>query len=157
MKSIKLAAVALALFGSALSAQAQVYVGADINTTSVDGWTDATSFGVYGGYEFSPYIAGEVAYRKLGTFDSGNDSIKLNMTQVSAVASLPINDQFKVYGRLGYGFLNKSGSSSYNVDNGMIYGVGAQFNFTKSIGVRAEYTSIASDADQVTVGVNYKF
>lgn len=159
MKSIKLAAVALALFGSALSAQAQVYVGGDLNTTSVDGWSDATSFGVYAGYDFNSNVAAEVAYRKLGTFDydAGNESIKLNMTQVSAVVSLPLNDQFKVFGRVGYGFLNVSGASSYNVDNGLIYGAGAQFNVTKNVGIRGEFTRIASDANQITVGVNYKF
>ena len=157
MKSIKLAAVALALFGSALSAHAQAYVGGDLNTTSVDGWSDATSFGVYAGYEFNSNLAAEVAYRKLGTFDSGVNSIKLNMSQVSAVASLPLNDQFKVFGRLGYGFLNVSGYNSYNVDNGVIYGAGAQFNVTKSVGIRGEFTRIASDATQVTLGVNYKF
>jgi opacity protein-like surface antigen len=157
MKSIKLAAVALALFGAALSAQAQAYVGGDLNTTSVDGWSDSTSFGVYAGYDFNTNLAAEVAYRKLGSFDSGPNTIKLNMTQVSAVVNLPLNDQFKVYGRLGYGFLNISGYDSYNVDDGIIYGAGAQFNVTKKVGIRGEFTRIASDATQVTFGVNYKF
>jgi OOP family OmpA-OmpF porin len=157
MKSIKLAAVALALFGSALSAHAQAYVGGDLNTTSVDGWSDATSFGVYAGYEFNSNVAAEVAYRKLGTFKVDNESIKLNQTQVSVVGSLPLNDQVKVFGRLGYGFLNVSGYKGYNVDNGVIYGAGAQFNVTKKIGIRGEFTRIASDATQLTIGVNYKF
>jgi hypothetical protein len=157
MKSIKLAAVALALFGSALSAHAQAYVGGDLNTTSVDGWSDETSFGVYAGYEFNSNVAAELAYRKLGTFDSGLNVVKLNMTQVSAVASLPLNDQVKIFGRLGYGFLNVSGDKSYNADNGVIYGAGAQFNVTKKIGIRGEFTRIASDATQLTIGVNYKF
>ena len=38
-----------------------------------------------------------------------------------------------------------------------IYGAGLQFNVTNNVGIRAEYTRIASDADQVNLGVNYKF
>ena len=157
MKSIQLAAVALAFFGTALSASAQTYVGGDVGTTSLDGFGDETSYGLYIGHEFNTFMAGEVAYRKIGRFDTPTTSVRLNMAQVSAVGSLPITDTFKLFGRIGYGFVNVSGTSSYDADHGFIYGAGLQFNVTNNVGIRAEYTRLASDADQVNLGVNYKF
>lgn len=157
--SIKRTATALSLLCLAGAASAQGYVGGDLGSTRVDGFSSASAYGVFGGYQFGPHLAVEGGYRVLGRFENASGSIvRLNMAQVSTLGILPLGDKFKVYGRVGYGFLNQGGSKkSYNADNGVIYGAGAQFDVTSSFAVRGEYTRVASDAKQFNMGVVYKF
>lgn len=156
--SIKRTATALSLLCLAGAASAQGYIGGDLGSTRVDGFSSAGAYGIFGGYQLGQNLAVEGAYRVLGRFESGSGSvIRLNQAQVSALGMLPLGDRVKLYGRLGYGFLNKSGTKSYNADNGVILGAGAQFDVTSAIAVRGEYTKVASDAKQFNLGVVYKF
>lgn len=149
--------VVLAVMGS--TASAQMYVGADLTSTRVDGYTSAGGHGIFAGYQFTPNWAAEVSYRNLGKFESDNASgyTRLNMTQISAVGMMPLNEKFKVYARLGWGFANATGSKSYNAANSMGFGAGAEYSFSKNLGVRAEINSVATDAKQFNVGMLYRF
>lgn len=141
------------------TAAAQMYVGADLTSSRVDGYTSAAGHGLFAGYQFTPNWAAEVSYRNLGKFESDSASgyTRINLTQVSAIGAMPLNEKFKVYGRIGWGFANATGSKSYNAANSLGFGVGAEYSFSKTLGVRAEVNRVASDVSQLNVGVLYRF
>lgn len=150
----------LSLAGLSGAVCAQTYVGGDVGSTKVDGFTSASGYGLFGGYTFNGYFSAEAGYRRLGRFEvetSKSDTVRINLAQVSALGHYPLSDVFKLYGRLGYGALNASGYSSYNLNSGVIYGVGAQYAFTKNWAARLEYSRVASDTKQANLGLAYKF
>ncbi|MEO8009393.1 MAG: outer membrane beta-barrel protein, partial [Betaproteobacteria bacterium] len=140
------------------------YFGAGIGKASVSDYCSDTgglvvtscddsdmSFKIFGGYRFTRNIAVEAAYVDLGkypaTVSAGvpvNVSVKLTGVTVQAVGIVPFGNEFSVMGRIGAILwdLNSSasvpgfstGSSDTGVDIAM--GVGAQYKFTPSFGVR---------------------
>lgn len=88
-----------------------------------------------------------------------------NFAAIYAKGTLPLSEQFGLYGLLGF---NKAtgkatgkgagrGLSSEESKDGSSYGVGAEFNVTKEIGLSAEWARHFSDTTSLTFAVNYKF
>lgn len=148
--------------------------------------TDTTfSFGA--GYEFNKFAALEVAYRDLGEIkDSGfySDGVddyfytsKLSATalQASLVGKLPISDDFNLFGRVGVASIDADyvGTASYADGNNpapdkssesktrALVGVGASYNLTEQLAIRAEYNQYEKWDDTklsaLTVGAVFKF
>ena len=149
------AMLSLALFAS--TASAQFYVAGDVASTDVKGLSSKTGYGVTGGYEINKNFAAEVGYKKLGTYEISGVRVRATMVQMSALASLPLSDQFSLYGRLGYGDLKASAGRVSISDSGAIYGAGVRYAITPALSIRGEYTKVASDTDQFGVGLVFKF
>jgi OOP family OmpA-OmpF porin len=165
------------------------YAGAGVGTAKIefdefeviDGFdfkfdADDTAFKVFGGYNFNPYFALEVAY-----FDGGNPeetlfsapgfkgTIDVGATGLiaSALGRVPLGEVFSVYGKLGFasydaeikGRVNGDVSSEAEAsDEDVAYGVGAAFNIGSSFELRAEYEAISiSDGDFTLMSVNGLF
>jgi OOP family OmpA-OmpF porin len=158
------------------------YIGADLGSSnmSLDVKNNSldknnTTWGINGGYKFSPYLAAELGYRNFGKVDENYGmlytSIEAKAVQASVLASYPFNDAFSVFGRLGVasikatakaeaGFFGYS-ESKEETQTKALFGIGAQYAFNKNFSLRAEYNQYAKIEDlklsTFTVGANYSF
>lgn len=138
------------------------------------------------GYEFNKYFALEGGYFDLGNFDfsartappgrlTGN--IELDGFNLDAVLSWPLSDQFSIFGRVGANHAKATdrfaGTGAVNVlepernkrATNLKAGVGLQFNFTPSFGMRLEAERYRvddavgnrGDIDVATIGLLYRF
>jgi OOP family OmpA-OmpF porin len=148
--------------------------------TSVDD-TD-TGFKIYGGYEFTKNFALEAGYADLGKATAEDSTFPLSAAVeasaifLDAVGTLPLTNEFSVFGRAGIAFTKVEasvsvpgfGSASVKEDEtNLKFGLGAQYAFTKNVALRAEWerymdlgedaTTGESDVDMVGVSLNVKF
>lgn len=180
------AASAMLVAGPAFS---QAYVGGSIGQSDIDdeiasglitsGSVDGkdSAFKVFGGYMFNRNFGIEGAYVDLGEvsysgFFGGSSvtggSVEVTGFNVSALGAYPINEQFSVFGKIGM-FLWKAEASDTTggvpfsaKDDGadVSFGVGVGYNFTRNLGVRAEWEMFKTDdadATLLSVGVAWKF
>jgi OOP family OmpA-OmpF porin len=136
-----------------------------------------TTWRILGGYQLNKHLAVELGYTDLGEVSASagtaSATIEATVWEVVAVGSWPFTPNFSAYGKLGLyrgetdfstnipGFGNESES---NTD--MTYGIGVRFDFTKNLGVRAEYQIYKDigggnigegDVEVMSVGVIWKF
>jgi OOP family OmpA-OmpF porin len=150
----------------AFAANAYVGINAGQNKMDFSGAKESTAYSIFGGYSFNEYIAGELAYTDFGSADTNvsGTSLKGNATSVAAVGSLPLGKDFSLFAKLGYASTKAeaTGGSSESKDD-VTYGIGAQFNATRDIGIRLGYDSFkvgkteTKDSNFVSLGVLFKF
>jgi len=140
-----------------------------------------------GGYRFNKYLAAEVGYIDFGkakykadyTGGSANGSLKAGGFDAVALVSLPLGDQFSVFGKAGVvaasvkSNLSASGaaaaaggSHTENVISPLV-GVGATYKLTDHLDLRADYDYVSGlgksnktgkmDSNMVSMGVAYNF
>jgi OOP family OmpA-OmpF porin len=145
-----------------------------ITSGTVDG-TD-TGFKIFGGYQFSQYFGLELAWVDLGKatysgtfagFPVTGGSIKTQGFNFSAVGTYPFGSGFAVFGKVGaFAWESKqndvtAGIPFSNKENGgdVSFGIGASYDITKNIGIRAEWERFKAvgDIDLLSVGLVYKF
>lgn len=197
MKTIRIIAACLLLTSAwmaAAPAAAQAYIGFGagksdydsgnmipdlITSGSVDG--KDTGYKIFGGYQFNPYFAVEVAYVDLGkaaysgtfvdpffgpqTVTGG--SLETWGLNASAVGILPLNPSFELFGKIGlFGWESKARDTtggapfSGKADGGdLSFGAGIAFHFTKNVGIRAEWERFKAvdDIDLMSLGLTFKF
>jgi OmpA-OmpF porin, OOP family len=138
---------------------------AGTGATAVSGFTTSTATGAkaFLGYQFNRYIAAEGGYFRLGDFSfdatttpagtlhgSANNRSGYNLDVVGTLPVVP--DRFLVLARLGVqssktsDLFNGTGAAAALANPSPSktlvsykYGTGAEFDFTKNIGVRAEW------------------
>ncbi|NNG25059.1 outer membrane beta-barrel protein [Telluria aromaticivorans] len=132
---------------------------------------------LFGGYEFNQtwgVEAGYTDFRKSGVNYTANGVNQRGETKgesiyLAAKATMPVNEQFSVYGKLGAA-RNKSElvaiNSSQNRDHSKTeaYGaLGAQYNLNQNVALIAEYErygkskDFGAKADVFTIGAKYSF
>jgi len=192
VKTIKAIAVSLLLAGAcvvAAPAAAQAYLGFGVGKSdygsgnvipdlitsgSVDG--KDSGFKIFGGYQFNPYFAVELAYVDLGkaTYSGSffgapvNDgSLETSGLNASAVGILPLGAAFELFGKVGiFGWESRARDFTAGVpfsgkaDGGDIsFGVGLAFHFTRNVGIRAEWERFRAvdDIDLLSAGLVIRF
>jgi OOP family OmpA-OmpF porin len=168
----KLIVLAIAAAACLPAVASDFYAGGDIsrNKFTEDGVKlNHTAFAVYGGYTLNPTVAFEAGYRSLmsETYKVGANSAELDAyaLQLSAVFSLPVADQFSVYGRLGLNNLRATAKASVNgVKNSAkdnetkaLFGVGARYALSQQVGLRVEFQKPASNVQVLAAGVDFRF
>ena len=155
---------------------ADMYAGVRVGQakTSIDNvplTTDSpTGLGVFGGYIINPNFAVEAEYLNLGEFKAGSAGGKSSGFSVSGIGSYPINEQFSLFGKLGYAMItSKATGSNTSPDaksNAVTYGLGAQYNVNPSVGVRLGWDkykfndttpALNGNASLISVGGVFKF
>jgi OmpA-OmpF porin, OOP family len=143
-----------------------------------------TAWRIFGGYQFHKNFALELGYADLGkAHGSGvvlgtpiSVDVKAKAWDLVAVGILPVMEQLSLHGKLGFArwdvdaSANATGIGSASAsDNGtdLTYGVGAQYDFTKQVGMRLEWqqykdvgddnTTGKSDVDVISASVLFKF
>jgi OmpA-OmpF porin, OOP family len=178
-------ASAMAFAGPALAQDAGWYVGATLGQSkSKDACEDVpdcddkdTAWRILGGYQFNKNLAVELGYTDVGEASASagpfTASIEVAIWELVAVGSWPFTPNFSAYGKLGMyrgdtelttnapGISNESES---NTD--LTYGIGVRWDFTKNLGLRAEYQVYSDvgggnigegDVDVISIGVIWKF
>jgi OOP family OmpA-OmpF porin len=142
-----------------------------------------TAFKIFGGAHLTRNWGGEIAYVDFGKATADGTFLgspttartKVNGLAVDATGALPLGDQFAVFAKLGIlawhldsnvaisGFGSASQSAT---GSSLTYGIGAQFDFTKVFGVRAEWEHFDKVGDDSTgksaielgsIGIVYRF
>lgn len=164
MNKIAIAALLSALVAAPAIA-ADTYVGVNVGKNQMDysGINSSTAIGVLGGYSFNQNVAAEVAYTNLGSADYYGTSITGHVFSVAAVGSLPLNKDFSLLGKLGVASSTweQSGYSSESKTD-LTYGIGAQYNVSKTVGIRLGYdsfkvgSSYTKDSALISIGAVFK-
>lgn len=161
------------------------YVGASAGMSTTDSCVVAgstcddsdTAYKVYGGLEVNEYISMEVGYANLGDVDyntptgtRGTHGMTLQL-----VGTYALNPSFTLLARGGMNILNTevegavAGASANQGDTDVSWslGLGGQYNFTESVGLRVEWERFfevgdpdstgEADIDLITAGVVFKF
>jgi len=182
--SMMLAAVLAAGLTPCIAQAGAWYVGAGVGQAKSDIDTDSiaflsgtpvntdetsTAFKIFGGYQFGKHFGIEVGYIDRGEVSAtapGPDTYKMALSGIDAfvVGILPISNEFSLFGKLGFISWNSDvtvslagfGTGKANEsDIDLAFGLGAQYNFTKNIGVRAEYEAFDIDVAQAGAGNTY--
>src|SRR4029077_21149772 len=138
---------------------AQGLLGDGLPTTPISNHDHHFGFKVFGGYEFNRYIALESGYFDLGRFGftahttpagSLRGDIKVNGANFDLVGSVPIAEKFSLFARAGLNYAQAKDSfagtgsvavidrSPHKWDPNYKYGFGAEYDFTRSLGMRIE-------------------
>lgn len=164
------------------------YVGGSVGQSKIDCSTGGvpgvscddsdTAFRVLGGYQFNKYLGAELGYADLGKATiSGagiSASVEAKAWDLVAVGRVPLADKFSLFGKLGMYRADSDLSSntalipaSSDSNTDVTYGLGAQYDFNKNLGVRAEWqqykkvggdsTGGEGDVDVMSLGVVYRF
>jgi OOP family OmpA-OmpF porin len=154
------------------------YVGASVGQSTSScpngvGNCDDSDVGyrVFGGFRFNRNLAVEGGYAPLGDVSGTGLTIETNAWDLVGVGIWPFTPQFSVYGKLGVYSAEAKASgvvSGNKTTSDLTYGLGAQFDFARNLGVRAEWQryqgveapgglSGDADIDVLSVGVLFKF
>ena len=146
-----------------------------ITSGQVDG--KDTAWKLFGGYMFSRNFGAELSYIQLGdTSYSGTffgspvtgGNVEVSGFNVSAIGSFPINPQFSLFGKIGFFMWDAEASdrtggvpfSAKTDGTDLSFGLGATYNFSRNLGVRAEWERLKvedADADLLSIGLVYRF
>jgi OmpA-OmpF porin, OOP family len=128
-------------------------------TTSIDNEDRKFAFKSFGGYEFNRYFAIESGFFDLGRFGFRADTLpagslhgesKILGANFDGVGSLPIGDRFSLFARagaiyakskdsfIGTGAVMVLDSSPHRWYHDYKFGFGAQYDFTRFLGLRLE-------------------
>ncbi len=165
---IKIAIVVLlSAFVAAPAIAGDAYLGVNAGQNKIDVATvkASTAYGVLGGYAFNENIAAEVSYTNIGSAERNLSVDKLtgNVMSIAAVGSLPLSQAFTLFAKLGYAQskIDVAGFSSQTKSD-LTYGVGAQFNASKTVGIRLGYDSFkvaknpTANSALITIGAVFK-
>ena len=168
---------------------AQPFVGASIGQSDIDdevtaglitsGSVDSkdTAWKIFGGYMFNRHFGVEAAYVDLGSVSySGNfggvpvtgGNVDVSGINIAALGSFPINEQFSIFGKLGLFLWDVEASdttggvpfSASDDGSDISFGIGVAYNFTRNLGVRAEFEIFKTDeadAQLISIGVQWRF
>lgn len=174
----KLLTVALFLALSSTAFAEGMYAAIDVGQSAIkDACVGATAFGmtctetgtairIGGGYQFNQNFGIEANYGFLGSAKAsgggGSGEIKPSSLQIAATGTLPLGDAFSIIGKLGIAnnsakFTSTGSADQTSSSSKLAYGIGAQYDFSKSLGVRAQYESLGDVLDNTgTADTNYK-
>lgn len=158
---IKQIAAAILMAATSFAASATeatpYYIGVDAGVSKLDHVDNENSFGIFGGYKFTPNVAVEASFRKLGKFGIYGVNVDTKQTAISVLGSAPVAANLSVYGRIGYNRLEASARGYKEHDNKGVYGVGLSYDVAKNVAARVEWQRPSSDSQNLSVGVSYAF
>lgn len=191
MKKLIVALIAGAAAMSAAQAQTtqtqpRAYIGvgvatADHESSSNGGLNNVDSDGykasgkIFGGYEFNQTWGVEAGYTDYRNSDfnytsngvAGSGSTKGYGSYIAAKGTLPINEQWSAYGKLGVEHSERKLESAAlyrkDTDTGAYGAVGLQYNINQQVALTAEYErygktkEYGAKADAITIGARYSF
>lgn len=179
MKKIAIALLLSAATVPALASTSDMYVGfrggkakTNIDNNSFNNSTvtssNPTGWGVFVGYEFDSNYAIEGEYLNLGEIKAGDSTAKSTGVSLSGIGSIPLNQHFSLFGKLGFAMITGEPGGAYvgdkNKSQAWTYGLGAQFNLNASTALRLAWdkykfndSGLHGDASFTSAGVLFKF
>jgi hypothetical protein len=163
---IALAASLALLSSAAFAADAPYfYAGGDIGTTKGDGDPDReTGYGAFAGYQINPTFAVEAGFRRLvdtdSSFDGNNYQVTADQVALSALGSIPVCENTRLYARLGFNRVTSKARGDINgsfSDNRVLLGAGVSYSFSPTIAARLELQRPVKDVLNLSAGVSFRF
>lgn len=159
---------AVLVFGAAVTpAMADGYYGAiDIGQTNAKdtctggpagGCKDtSTAFRIAGGYQFTPMWGAEVSYGDYSrsTLGGATSQWEANGLQASGTGTFPLGHDFSVIAKAGVARtdLSATATSRSATSTTLGFGIGAQYDFSKSVSARAQYENLGTVGNTNTTG-----
>jgi len=106
------------------------------------------SFHIGGGYHFDQNLGVEGGIVAVGdsTINSGfvSETLKTSSFYVAGVGTLPLSEQFDLFGKLGFASTKIDYTSNFFIPasaskTNLMYGIGGQFNINRNVGIRLQY------------------
>ena len=147
------------------TAQAQNYVGISGGLMSYSAGNtemDSQGFTVLAGGQFDPLIAVEFSYTSLASVEvSGNGDYKASVMALSGILRSP-GEGFEPFLRLGLarGDSDITGADMDGKEDGLIFGLGADFSLNYNSSLRLEYVETdldGAESDRLSFGTIYRF
>lgn len=125
-------------------ALADFYIGGKVGSTEWDDGKTGISTDVLAGYQFSEFLAAEIAYTNLGDFNEGIFTTSVVGASYSLVGLLPLDDTFTLKAAAGYFDYtvdtSKGGQTFISADAGdFIYSLGLNMHLVDNIAISLEY------------------
>ena len=175
---IGVAAALITQSAAAQTAMSGFYVGAGVGQSKAKDWCalggfdscddKKTAWKIFGGYQFTPNFAVDAGYTKLGKFTASfgpeTEEAKVTAWEASLLAGAPLVGGLSIFGRLGVyrasveDVDNLFGTFKHD-NNDFTYGLGLGFDFTRNLGVRAEwqrYNKVGGGETALGAGVGQK-
>ncbi len=121
-----------------------------------------TAWKIFGGYKFTDKLSAEGSYVNLGDLHKNGTSSDISAIAANAVGTLPVTDQFDIFGKIGLMRWNSDNTTGSESGFGATYGIGAKMHINETTSLRAEWekfpgieTSPTEDTDvnMLSVGV----
>ena len=115
------------------------------------------------GGQFTPMWGMEVSYGNLGKASAGKlGSVSVDWQiyalQVSGTVTYPLSSTFSLIGKLGIARpdlkLTGGGNSVSETNTNLAFGIGAQYDFTKSVAIRVQYENLGTVGNADTTGTS---
>lgn len=163
MKKITLLSFILTLVSTPAFAEG-MYVGVKLGQANYDYSNvtnnDQSAVGFLAGFIINENATVEIEYNNLGGFDSATGNISGSAFSLSGIGSISLNSQFSLFGKLGLasttltdkakpGFVG--GDISY-ANTGLNMGLGAQYNISSAVNVRAGLDSFKTGNSNSNTG-----
>lgn len=145
----------------------QPYAGVKVGQfdLDVDGASDPTAYGVYGGYNFDPNFGVEAEF--VGSDDADYKGGDINAKTYGAYGTYRYafpNTGLYAKGKLGVARTEvEASNTAFGLHNGtdkdtsLAGGVGLGYSVNPDFGIEAEYDMLGSDANLMTIGAQLKF
>ncbi|KII81055.1 OmpA family protein [Vibrio renipiscarius] len=123
---------------------------------------DSASVGIFGGYNFTDYLALEAGYDYLGKFSgAGLDDRSVGAVTLAPKLSIGLTDALDIYGKFGGAYVNYGSKD----DASFLGALGLEYDVMENGSVRVEYqalTDINNDivrafANTASIGFAYNF
>lgn len=150
----------------ALSGKAYIGIG---GTTVKNEVVDGYRFGekIFGGYNFDQNWAAEAGYTRFDSANRGTTETNGYNSYIAAKYSMPINDQFSGYAKLGVSrAVRKVSDTGFNYrgsDTGAYGALGVQYKLNQNMALNLEYErngkqkDLGAKADSLGLGLSYGF
>ena len=125
-----------------------------------------TAWKIFGGYKISENLSAEASYVNLGdvhkTTTGGTENSDITALTATAVGTMPINEQFDIFGKIGAMRWSSDNTSGSQDGFGITYGIGAKMDLNETTKLRAEWekfpsietsNSAKTDVNMLSVGV----
>jgi len=127
-----------------------------------------TALSIFGGYQFNKHFGAEIAYTDLGQAKASGGGVSASVEatgfEFSAVGTLPLTQQFSLYGKLGFFMWDADVKSNVGIsgsDDGtdLTYAIGVRWNFAKNLALQAQWQryDVSDDVDVLGVGILFRF
>lgn len=164
MKKIAIAALLSVVTFPVVAEDMHMYIGAragqartNLDNVVLDKDTP-TAWGVSIGHAFNPMFAIEAEYLNLGKVTAGVTGLESRGYSLSGVGSIPLGEQFSFFGKLGYAMISTKVNSNVpypdSDSDALTYGLGGQFNFSPTFGLRVGWDRYNIDDSAVSLKGN---
>lgn len=121
-----------------------------------------TAWKVFAGYQLDRNWGVEAYYIDFGTFDASGSVLgvpasgegELYGVGASILVSLPIDDKFSVFGKLGFIYYDLDiDGTNFSIDDGgegYMYGFGARFSFNERVAIQVEWERFPDIGDDIS-------